>query len=139
MDFEEIIDNLSLIDDWEERYRYIIELGHTLEPLPAAAYCEANKVRGCASQVWMTTEIGNEPDPVIPFHADSDAHIVKGLVVLLLAAYSGKTANEILAVDPRGFFERTGLSSHLTPQRSNGVASMIQRMKNDASRALAAA
>src|SRR5690349_19945857 len=131
MDYEEIDDNLSLIDDWEERYRYIIKLGHTLEPLPLAAYYEANKVRGCASQVWMTTEIGNEHDPIITFHADSEAHIVKGLVVLLLAAFSGKTTNEILAIDPRGFFERTGLSSRLTPQRSNGVASMIQRMKND--------
>jgi cysteine desulfuration protein SufE len=139
MDFDEIIDDLSMIDDWEERYRYIIEMGRTLEPLPTAAYCEANKVRGCASQVWMTTAIGDGPDPVVSFRADSDAYIVKGLVVLLLAAFSEKPASAILAVDPRSFFERTGLSSHLSPQRSNGVASMIARMKADASRALAAA
>ena len=137
MDFAELVENLSLIDDWEERYRYIIELGRDLDPLPAEAYDENHKVRGCASQVWMLTEVQPGKDPVLVFRGDSDAHIVKGLIALLLAAFSGHHASEILALDPQVFFARTGLEAHLTPQRSNGVFSMIARMKADAAAALA--
>ncbi len=139
MDFEELIDNLSLIEDWEERYRYIIELGRELAPLSDAEHSEANKVRGCASQVWLVSEIATGDDPVLRFRGDSDAHIVKGLIALALAAFSGKRASEIVAFKPEHLFERTGLKGHLTQQRSNGFASMIARIRNEAQQALAPA
>ncbi len=139
MDLAELIDNLSLLDDWEERYRYIIELGRTLEPLTPEEHNEANKVRGCASQVWLVSRIGAGADPILSFRGDSDAHIVKGLIALALAAFSGKPASAITAFDAQGFFERTGLKGHLSPQRSNGLFSMIARIKDEARQALAAA
>jgi cysteine desulfuration protein SufE len=138
MSLDEIIDNFSYLDDWEDRYRYVIELGRELEPLDAAAHTEANKVLGCASQVWVETQIHRDGEgrPVLTFRADSDAHIVRGLVALILAFYSGKTASKILEADAQGLFDRLGLSAHLTRQRTNGIRSMVERIRRDARRAL---
>jgi cysteine desulfuration protein SufE len=136
---EEILENLSVLEDWEDRYRYIIELGHGLEPLPQAAYSEANKVRGCASQVWLETQVRAGPaGAVLNFLGDSDAHIVRGLIAILFAIYSGKPARDILATDALALFEQMGLREHLTPQRSNGFRSMMDRIRSDAQAAQAA-
>ena len=136
---DEIVDNFTFLDDWDDRYRYLIELGRTLAPLPEEAHSDANKVRGCASQVWLETSVRRDGDtPVLDFRGDSDAHIVRGLVALVLALYSGKPAPEILATDAMDLFRSLGLSEHLTPQRSNGVRSMVERIRHDARAALAA-
>ena len=136
---DDIIADFELLDDWEDRYRYLIELGRKLEPLPDAAHSDENKVRGCASQVWVETQIDRSDDePVLTFRGDSDAHIVRGLVCLVLALYSGKSAKEILDTDAMDLFQQLGLTAHLTPQRSNGVRSMVERIKHDARTALAA-
>jgi cysteine desulfuration protein SufE len=136
---DDIIENFTLLDEWDDRYRYVIELGRTLPPLPEGAHTEANKVRGCASQVWLVTHV--KPDgaagPALTFEGDSDAHIVRGLVAILLALYSGKTAREILATDALALFERIGLRDGLTPQRSNGLRSMVERVRAEAAAALA--
>jgi cysteine desulfuration protein SufE len=141
MTLEDIRSDFGLLDDWEDRYRYVIELGRGLPPLPESERTEANKVRGCASQVWLATAV-NRPDPtaepVLVFEGDSDAHIVRGLIAILFAIYSGKTADEILAIDAQAVFAEFGLKEHLTPQRSNGFFSMVERIRRDA-RALAAA
>ena len=137
-DIDELIENFSLIEDWEERYRYVIELGKELEPLPEAAHNESNKVRGCASQVWVETNVQARlgQSPVLAFRGDSDAQIVKGLVLIVLAYYSGRGADEILQRNALDLFEQLGLSAHLTPQRSNGVRAMIERIRADARAAL---
>jgi cysteine desulfuration protein SufE len=135
----EIEDNFTLLDQWDDRYRYVIELGKTLPPLPDADHVEANKVQGCASQVWLITH--KKPDgaagPVLTFEGDSDAHIVRGLVAILFALYSGKPAREILDTDAIAVFDRLGLRENLTPQRSNGLRSMIERIRAEARAALA--
>ena len=138
MTIDEISDNFSLLDEWEDRYRYIIELGRTLAPLPAEAHIDANKVQGCASQVWLTTAVqpNGSRGPILTFRGDSDAHIVRGLIALLFALYSGKSARDILATDPSVLFERLGLRQHLTLQRSNGLKSMVARMRAEAETAL---
>ncbi|HVG51029.1 MAG TPA: SufE family protein, partial [Xanthobacteraceae bacterium] len=127
------------LDEWDDRYRYIIELGRSLPALPDEARSEANKVRGCASQVWLKTRI--EPNgaagPSLHFRGDSDAHIVRGLIAILLALYSGKAAREILSADAIAVFEELGLKEHLTPQRSNGFRAMVERINADAREALA--
>ena len=135
---EDIIENFGLIDDWEERYRYVIELGRELDPLPDEAHNDANKVRGCASQVWLETSVERSAsgDTVLTFRGDSDAHIVKGLVLIVLAFYSGRTAQDILDRDVLALFAQLGLTAHLTPQRSNGVRSMVERIRSDARAAL---
>lgn len=136
---DDIIANFELLDDWDDRYRYLIELGRSLEPLPDEAHSEANKVRGCASQVWLDTRPEGGPGAAtrLHFRGDSDAHIVRGLVALTLAIYSGRTAAEIVATDAFSLYERLGLAAHLTPQRSNGVRSMMERIKSDARAATA--
>jgi len=138
---DEIIDNFTLLDDWDDRYRYVIELGRTLSPLADSAHTDANKVQGCASQVWLVTHV--KPDgaggPVLTFEGDSDAHIVRGLVAILFALYSGKNARDILATDALDLFDRIGLRDKLTPQRSNGLRSMVERIRKEANAALAAA
>ena len=135
----DIIENFSLLDEWDDRYRYLIELGRALDPLPEAHRIEANKVRGCASQVWLTTSIHRaEEGPILVFTGDSDAHIVRGLVAVLLAMLSGKRPEEILGADPIALFEQLGLREHLTPQRSNGFRSMVDRIQSDARAALTA-
>lgn len=134
---DEIIENFSLLDEWDDRYRYVIELGRGMSPLSDLHRTEANKVQGCASQVWLaTTARSDNGQPVLDFFGDSDAHIVRGLVAILLAVVSGKRAHEILATDPIALFERLGLREHLTPQRSNGFRSMVGRIRNDAQQAL---
>lgn len=136
---DEILDNFSLLEEWDDRYRYIIELGRTLTPLPEQARTETYKVQGCASQVWLKTEV--RPDggsgPVLTFVGDSDAHIVRGLIAILFAIYSGKRARDILDTDAIALFDRLGLREHLTPQRSNGLRSMVERIRSDARSALA--
>ena len=130
-----LAEEFALFDDWEDRYRYIIDLGRTLEPLSEDEHSEANKVRGCASQVWLVTE--PNVDGVLRFRGDSDAHIVRGLIAILLQLYSGRTPEQILAVDAQGAYERLGLSGALTAQRSNGLFSMVERMRRDAHAVLA--
>jgi cysteine desulfuration protein SufE len=138
---DEIIENFELLVEWDDRYRYVIELGRTLPPLAEAAHNETNKVRGCASQVWLVSHV--KPDgaagPQLTFDGDSDAHIVRGLIAILFALYSGKSAREILTTDAIAVFDRIGLREHLTPQRSNGLRSMVERIRSDAQAALAAA
>jgi cysteine desulfuration protein SufE len=140
MQIDEIIENFELMDDWEDRYRYVIELGRELEPLQPEDYSEEHKVRGCASQVWLVTEREGEPDrPMLKFRGDSDAHIVRGLIAILIALYSGKRADEIADMDAEPLFDQLGLRDHLTPQRSNGLASMVKRVREDAASATGAA
>jgi cysteine desulfuration protein SufE len=141
MTLDEIIESFEFLDDWDDRYRYLIELGRSLDPLPEEAHTDENKVRGCASQVWLQTSIERNVDgvPVLNFLGDSDAHIVRGLVALTLAFFSGHTAKEIIDADAPALFKRLGFEQHLTPQRSNGLRSMVDRIKRDAAAALAAA
>jgi cysteine desulfuration protein SufE len=140
-EIEDIIDNFSVLDDWDDRYRYLIELGRELPPLAEAAHNDANKVQGCASQVWLDTDVrpNGAGGPVLTFVGDSDAHIVRGLIAILFAMFSGKSAKDILAIDALALFERMGLRQHLTPQRSNGFRSMVERIRSEAHAALAAA
>ncbi len=130
---DEIVENFSLLDDWDDRYRYLIELGRMLAPLPDAARTEANKVRGCTSQVWLSTTVEEKGgEPVLRFIGDSDAHIVRGLVAILLALYSGQPASHIVATDAVALFDKLSLREHLTPQRSNGFRSMVDRIQAEA-------
>jgi len=131
----EALDDLAaefdLMDDWEDRYRYVIDLGRELQPLSDAEHAnDAYKVRGCASQVWLVTGAG--PDGVMTFRGDSDAHIVRGLVALLVRLYSGHTPAEILAFDAKAAIARLGLAGALSSQRSNGLNSMVERIRRDA-------
>jgi cysteine desulfuration protein SufE len=140
MRIEQILSDFEVLDSWDDRYRYLIELGRKLTPLPEAARTEANKVQGCASQVWLiskTQPTKNGGGPVIDFIGDSDAHIVKGLIAILFSLYSGETAKKILDTDALAVFEQLGLREHLTPQRSNGFRSMVERIRTDARAALA--
>lgn len=136
MDIESIIDDFDFLDDWEDRYRYVIELGKTLEPLTDDERSDVNKVRGCASQVWLVRKVDGGDDPVLSYRGDSDAHIVRGLIAILLALYSGKTASAIQDIDPEAEFRKIGLRDHLTAQRSNGLSSMINRIRRDAQEVL---
>ena len=133
MSIDEVIETFAMLDAWEDRYRYLIDLGRTLGGLSEEERNEQNRVRGCASQVWVVTDReqrGNET--VLSFRGDSDAHIVKGLVALVLAFYSGLSAKEILERDLAPLFKQLGLSEHLTPQRANGVRAMVERIRQDA-------
>jgi cysteine desulfuration protein SufE len=138
---DDIVENFALLEEWDDRYRYVIELGRALPPMAEADRTEANKVQGCASQVWLKTHVipHGPGGPVMTFEGDSDAHIVRGLVAILLALYSGKSARDILATDALALFDRIGLRENLTPQRSNGLRSMVERVRAEASAALAAA
>ena len=133
---DDIIANFEFLDNVDDSYRYLIELGRELEPLPPEAHNEINRVRGCASQVWLETlvEGGQGSDPIVRFRGDSDAHIVKGLIYLALALYGGKPASQIADIDPGPLFSRLGLDAHLTRQRSNGFAAMVARIRGDAHR-----
>lgn len=134
MSIEDVRSDFALLDDWEDRYRYLIELGRGLAPLPEALRTDANKVRGCASQVWLssTTRSSGGTTPVLTFQGDSDAHIVRGLIAILFTLFDGKTAEDILSTDARAVFAELGLDEHLTPQRSNGFFSMVERIRRDA-------
>jgi cysteine desulfuration protein SufE len=127
-----ILDDFSFLDEWEERYRYVIELGEALPAFPDANRTAANKVQGCVSQVWLTTEYGSGSDPVITFQGDSDAHIVRGLVAIMLALFSGRKASEILKTDAEATLRALGLDEHLSSQRANGLRSMVKRILRDA-------
>ena len=141
VDIDEIIENFALLDEWDDRYRYVIELGRGLTPIDERDRNDRNKVQGCTSQVWLatTTRPNGQGGPVLTFVGDSDAHIVRGLIAILFAVYSGKHAREILSTDAVELFNRIGLREHLTPQRSNGFRSMVERIKSDAQTALATA
>jgi cysteine desulfuration protein SufE len=141
MTIDEIRDNFALLDDWDDRYRYVIELGRTLDPMPDAEHSAANKVQGCASQVWLSRQLrrSEREEPVLNYLGDSDAHIVRGLIAILLTLYSGRTPREILAADALAVFDELGFREHLTPQRSNGLRSMVERIRADAREILAAA
>lgn len=134
---ETIRDDFSFLDDWEDRYRYVIELGGSLEPYPDDLRDDAHKVQGCVSQVWLHTKAGDGPDPVIGFIGDSDAHIVRGLVAIMIALYSGQRASEIVKIDAEALLRELGLDEHLTPQRANGLRSMIKRIRREAEAVLA--
>ena len=141
MTIDDIRENFAMLEEWDDRYRYVIELGRTLEPMPEKDHSAANKVQGCASQVWLTRTIdrSNSKEPVLNFKGDSDAHIVRGLIAILLTLQSGKSARAILASDPIAVFDELGFREHLTPQRSNGLRAMVERIRNDARETLAAA
>lgn len=127
--------DFALFSDWEERFAYLIDLGRQLPPLAPHERSEATKVRGCASQVWLVTE---PRDGRMHFRGESDAHLVKGLIAVLLQVFSGRTPAEILSVDPKDLAARLGLSDALTAQRSNGLFSMIARIRREAQAAGAA-
>ncbi|WP_371345246.1 SufE family protein [Ancylobacter sp. IITR112] len=134
---DSIVEDFELLDNWDDRYRYLIELGRALPPFPEERRSEQSKVQGCASQVWLVSDVtGDAHDPRLVLQGDSDAHIVRGLVALLLAFYSDRPAHEIVAADPANVFARIGLKDHLSPQRSNGVRSMVERIRADARAAL---
>jgi cysteine desulfuration protein SufE len=137
--FEEILADFELLDDWEDRYRYVIELGRKLEPLPEAERSPANKVQGCVSQVWLATYVDRSTGkPRLTFIGDSDAHIVRGLIAILFALYSGKTAEDIVSIDAAQRLGQLHLKEHLTPQRSNGLMAMVKRIRTDAEASLGA-
>lgn len=133
---DDILESFSLLDDWEDRYRYVIELGRELPPYPEESRDEAHKVPGCVSQVWLVTEHGSGHDPVMTFKGDSDAHIVRGLVYILITYYSGKRASEIRDADIEKVLKTLGLDENLTPQRSNGLRSMVERIRLEAENTL---
>jgi cysteine desulfuration protein SufE len=141
VDIDEIKDNFALLEDWDDRYRYVIELGRTLDPMPEAEHNATNKVNGCASQVWLARDEtrSDTGEPVLVYRGDSDAHIVRGLIAILLALMSGRTPRAILETDAVAVFDELGFKDHLTPQRSNGLRSMVERIRGDAKTALAAA
>jgi len=142
MSIETIRADFALLDDWEDRYRYLIELGRDLPPFPEALRTDANKVRGCVSQVWLASAVrrdGNGAAPVLELQGDSDAHIVRGLVAVLFALVQGRTPEEVLRADAKTVFAELGLAEHLTPQRSNGFFSMVERIRADARAAATAA
>ena len=137
VNFDEIVADFELLEDWEDRYRYVIELGRKLQPLPETERNDINKVQGCVSQVWLATTV--KPDaraPRLIFIGDSDAHIVRGLIAILFALYSSKSADAILDIDANAVLSRLHLKEHLTPQRSNGLLAMVERIRKDARKAI---
>src|SRR3974377_1546922 len=130
---DEIRENFALLDDWDDRYRYVIELGRTLEPMPQAEHSAANKVQGCASQVWLSKHVARSSsgDPTLKHRGDSDAHIVGGLIAILLTLFSGHTPQQILSTDAIAVFDEFGFREHLTPQRSNGFSCVVRRSRRD--------
>ena len=136
---EEMVDNFSLFDDWEDRFRYLIDLGRKLQPMDPALKTEETKVRGCTSQVWIVERVEPGTPPTLHFIADSDAHIVKGLIAVLLAIYDGRTPQEILAIDIKDAIARLGFAQALSPNRANGLFSMVERIRKLAAREAAGA
>ena len=131
---DSIREDFASLDDWEDRYRYVLELGHSLEPLSEEAHNDGNKVRGCVSQVWLEREprTNAEGGSVLHYRGDSDSHLVRGLIAIAIALFSDRTPEQILAVDANAAFRELGLEQHLTPQRSNGVRAMVDRIRTDA-------
>lgn len=130
---QSIREDLAFLDDWDDRYRYLIDLGREMAPLPESAYCDANRVQGCASQVWLTMA-HDRVTGLLHLRGDSDALIVKGLVALVIAIFDGMPPEEIIKTDTQAVFADIGLSAHLTSQRANGLASMVARIKAEAAR-----
>jgi cysteine desulfuration protein SufE len=139
MNVDDLVESFAMLGEWEERYRYLIELGRKLPPLPEGERTEANKVRGCMSQVWLASTLLPGPPARLELRGDSDAHIVKGLIALLFKLYAGRTPREILALDAKSVFERLGLENHITMNRRNGFYSMVERIRLLAESAAAAA
>jgi cysteine desulfuration protein SufE len=131
-EFEEIVENFELFDDWEDRYRYVIELGREMEPLPEARKTAAAKVEGCASQVWLIPDLRRDAAgrDCLYFEGDSDAMIVRGLIAVLRALYSGRPLSEIPKIDAQAQLGRLGLEQHLSSQRSNGLKAMVRRLND---------
>lgn len=130
--FQDIAENLTFLDDWEDRYRYLIELGQALPKLSEAEKSAENKIHGCVSQVWLAAETGRrDGQAVLSYRGESDAMIVQGLVAVLLALYSGRSAREVAATDAITMFDELGLREHLTAQRSNGLVAMVNRIRAD--------
>jgi len=136
MKIEEIVENFEFLEDWDDRYKYLIELGAMLDELPEAQRSRENKVQGCVSQVWVISEASDDADPILKFWGASDAHIVSGLIAVAFAIFSGQKASDILATDEKLIFDQIDLSEHITPQRSNGLKSLVERIKLDARNAL---
>ncbi|HEY0274901.1 MAG TPA: SufE family protein [Paenirhodobacter sp.] len=137
--FEDIADTFDFLDDWEDRYRHVIELGKAMPPLDAAVKVPATKVEGCASQVWLLPRIeGTGPEAIFSFEGESDALIVRGLIAILHALYSGLTVAAVLGVDTPAELGRLGLDEHLSQQRSNGLRAMVERIRHLAAEAAAA-
>jgi cysteine desulfuration protein SufE len=138
---DDIRENFELLEDWDDRYRYVIELGRTLEPMAEGEHSAANKVQGCASQVWLSKRIERSAagEALLRYRGDSDAHIVRGLIAILLTLFSGHTPQQILTTDAIAIFNEFGFREHLTPQRSNGLRAMVERIRTDARETLAAA
>lgn len=134
---QDLVETFELLGDWEERYRYLIELGRKLPPMPEAEHDEAHKVRGCMSQVWLAGEA--DADTRLHLRGDSDAHIVKGLIALILALTDGRTAREVLDTDIKAAFALLGLESHLSMNRRNGFYAMVERIRTMAVEAAGAA
>jgi cysteine desulfuration protein SufE len=135
---QDIIEDFAFLEDWEDRYRYVIELGKALPDLPEDKRTAENKVQGCASQVWLVSHTEGGADPVMTFEGDSDAHIVRGLVAIVLAIYSGRHASDIAATDAIDTFNEIGLVEHLSSQRANGLRSMVKRIREEAATTVAA-
>ncbi len=138
-DLQTIRDDFAYLDEWDDKYRYVIELGNALPPFPDDKRDDLHKVKGCVSQVWLDTTIGEGADPRIEFVGDSDAHIVRGLVAIVIALYSGRRASEIAGLDAEDTLRELGLNEHLSPQRANGLRAMVRRMRGEAAAALQAA
>ena len=138
MDIDEIIENFQFLDDWDDRYKYLIELGSALPAFPEALQTPETKVQGCVSQVWVVSQKTEGSDPVLTFEGGSDAHIVSGLVAITFAIFSNKKASEIIAIDEMKIFNSIDLSEHITPQRSNGLRALVERIKLHAKEALSA-
>lgn len=138
MELDELAETFEFLGDWEERYRYLIELGRKLPPMPEADHNDDNKVRGCMSQVWLTHQVVPGNPPTLAFQGDSDAHIVKGLIAVLLLLTSGRTARQILDTDIASAFGRLGLESNISMNRRNGFYAMVERIKAMAAQADAA-
>ena len=136
--FEDLAETFEFLDDWEDRYRHVIELGKAMPPLDETFKVPALKVQGCASQVWLVSHAGDGADPLMTFEGDSDAHIVRGLVAIVLAIYSGKRASEVAALDAIDTFNAIGLVEHLSSQRANGLRSMVRRIREEAAGKVAA-
>lgn len=131
-DIEDLISDFEFLDSWEDRYMHVIDMGKSLPPLEPALKTEATKVKGCVSQVWLVSEQEGKNDPVLRFQGDSDAHIVKGLVAIVMLIFSGRNASKILSLDAKSILDKLGLSEHLSPQRSNGLNAMVARIKAEA-------
>jgi len=129
LNIDKIVEDFEFLEDWEDRYKFLIELGNTLGEFPENKRNADSKVNGCVSQVWIIVNDGEGDDPVMVFQGDSDAHIVRGLIAVTLAIFSGKRASEIADTNEIAYFNKIGLQEHITHQRANGLKSMVNRIK----------